>query len=58
MMVRLKIEKTVWMEPQMRADTRGNAEHLTLRDIIALMDHDSYRRVKGRVRQKNWVQNR
>lgn len=55
MMISLKHERTLSVEPKIRSDPSKRTAHLTVDDIMALMEHDSYRRVKGRVRQKIWA---
>jgi hypothetical protein len=32
-----------------------DTEQLSFREIESLMDHDSYRRVRGKIKQQRWV---
>jgi hypothetical protein len=57
-MVKLKCAQTVQVEAKNRSDPQRKPEQLTLNNIVALMEHDGYRRVKGRIRQKHWTESR
>jgi hypothetical protein len=48
-------EKPVHPKEISKKEEGTETEQLSFQEIESLMDHDSYRRVKGKIKQQRWV---